>query len=66
MRADGITPTSREERASQIIRAKIDGENGDIYITVPKVPAGMELDEEALARRLQPYIDELARPFRAK
>ncbi len=56
-KADGVTPTGREEKAA--VRIMKNKETGDILMLVPKLREGQILDCEALAKFARPLLDEI-------
>ena len=59
-RADGETPSSREQRAA--VRIIINGESGDLLLLIPKPPKGMTIDFNALEEIVTPLLKEIAKP----
>ncbi|MEX2615190.1 MAG: hypothetical protein WD767_03750 [Alphaproteobacteria bacterium] len=58
-RADG-SPTIREDGGA--VRITINGETGDLLVTVPKAPPGKRIDRKAFRKFIIPILKELNEP----
>jgi hypothetical protein len=60
VRADKVTPSTREQNAA--VRIILNAENGDILVLVPKPREGETFDRKAVEKFLRPFLEELGRP----